>query len=107
MAKINCLNPIAKIGLNNLPAGYALTDNTAEADGILVRSAKMNDMEFSDNLLAIACAAQALTTSPLTDAQRRESLYSTHPAQTQTVLKSLYSQVCSWLQEISWAVSNG
>ncbi|MBQ2082346.1 MAG: 3-phosphoglycerate dehydrogenase [Lachnospiraceae bacterium] len=65
MAKINCLNPIAKIGLNNLPAGYALTDNTAEADGILVRSAKMNDMEFSDNLLAIARAGAGVNNIPL------------------------------------------
>ncbi|MBR6366661.1 MAG: 3-phosphoglycerate dehydrogenase, partial [Lachnospiraceae bacterium] len=62
---IHCLNPIAKIGLNNLPENYALTDVVAEADGILVRSAKMHDMELPDNLLAIARAGAGTNNIPL------------------------------------------
>jgi len=62
---IHCLNPIAKVGLNNLPENYALTDVVAEADGILVRSAKMHDMELPENLLAIARAGAGTNNIPL------------------------------------------
>lgn len=65
MAKINCLNPIAQIGLNNLPANYEITDDFASAQGVLVRSAKMQGMEFSDNLLAIARAGAGVNNIPL------------------------------------------
>ncbi|MCR5742359.1 MAG: 3-phosphoglycerate dehydrogenase [Lachnospiraceae bacterium] len=65
MAKINCLNPIAQVGLDNLPANYELTDDFAAAQGVLVRSAKMHDMELSDNLLAIARAGAGVNNIPL------------------------------------------
>ena len=65
MAKINCLNPIAKIGLNNLPENYEITDDFAAAEGVLVRSAKMHDLELSDNLLAIARAGAGVNNIPL------------------------------------------
>lgn len=65
MTKINCLNPIAQIGLNNLPADYTITDDFAAAEGVLVRSAKMHDMELSDNLLAVARAGAGVNNIPL------------------------------------------
>lgn len=37
--KINCLNPIAKCGMELLPDTYEVTDNFADADAVLVRSA--------------------------------------------------------------------
>ena len=40
---------------------YVVTGNADEADAILVRSAKMHDMEFSRNLKAIARAGPAST----------------------------------------------
>ena len=46
MYKYKCLNPIAKIGLNNFTDNFTATDNVDDADGILVRSAVMHDMEF-------------------------------------------------------------
>ena len=48
--KINCLNPIAKCGMELLPDTYEVTDNFADADAVLVRSASMHDLELSDNL---------------------------------------------------------
>lgn len=54
--KYGCLNPIAKIGLNIFPDSYEKTENVNEAEMVLVRSAAMHDMEFSDNLNAIARA---------------------------------------------------
>jgi D-3-phosphoglycerate dehydrogenase len=65
MFKLNCLNPISKVGLQNLSADYALTDNVQEADGILVRSAVMHDMELPENLLAVARAGAGTNNIPL------------------------------------------
>jgi D-3-phosphoglycerate dehydrogenase len=65
MYKINCLNPISKIGLANLTADYQLTDNVNEAEGILVRSAAMHDMELPDSLLAVARAGAGVNNIPL------------------------------------------
>lgn len=63
--KYNCLNPIAPIGLNMFPDTYDKTDNIEEADVILVRSTGMHDMEFSDNLKAIARAGAGVNNIPL------------------------------------------
>ncbi|MCM1101612.1 MAG: phosphoglycerate dehydrogenase [Clostridium sp.] len=65
MYKINCLNPISKVGLSNLTADYALTDNVSEAEGILVRSAAMHDMELPEKLLAVARAGAGTNNIPL------------------------------------------
>ena len=65
MYKYKCLNPIAKIGLNNFTENFEATDNVDDADGILVRSAVMHDMDFSDNLLCIARAGAGVNNIPL------------------------------------------
>ena len=65
MFKYNCLNPIAKIGLNNFSADYAMTDDFADAEGVLVRSAVMHDMELSDKLLCVARAGAGVNNIPL------------------------------------------
>lgn len=65
MFKINCLNPISGVGLKNLTADYAMTEQVNEAEGILVRSASMHDMELSDNLLAVARAGAGVNNIPL------------------------------------------
>ena len=43
MKKIHCLNPIAACGTDLFPADYEMTDNKAEADAFLVRSASMHE----------------------------------------------------------------
>lgn len=65
MRKIHCLNPIAKCGLDRLPEDYQVTDNANEADGILVRSASMHEMELPENLLAVARAGAGVNNIPL------------------------------------------
>lgn len=65
MYKYKCLNPIAKIGLNNFNDLYEAVDNVDDADGILVRSANMLEIEFSDKLLAIARAGAGVNNIPL------------------------------------------
>ncbi|MBR4530290.1 MAG: phosphoglycerate dehydrogenase [Lachnospiraceae bacterium] len=65
MYKYKCLNPIAKVGLNRFTEIYQATDDIDEADGILVRSANMQEMEFSDHLLAIARAGAGVNNIPI------------------------------------------
>lgn len=65
MRKIHCLNPIAKCGLDRLPEDYQVTDNANEADGILVRSASMHEMELPESLLAVARAGAGVNNIPL------------------------------------------
>ncbi|MCM1090762.1 MAG: phosphoglycerate dehydrogenase [Muribaculum sp.] len=65
MFQINCLNPISQVGLKNLTDNYKLTENVNEAEGILVRSAAMHDMELPDKLLAVARAGAGTNNIPL------------------------------------------
>lgn len=65
MFKYNCLNAISEAGLKSLSSDFVKTDDVNEAEAILVRSAAMHDMEFSDNLLAIARAGAGVNNIPL------------------------------------------
>lgn len=65
MYKIHCLNPISQVGLTELRADYQLTENKNEAEGILVRSASMHEMELQDGLLAVARAGAGTNNIPL------------------------------------------
>ena len=65
MFKYNCLNPISAVGLENFTADYEKTEDVNEAEGILVRSASMHEMELPENLLAIARAGAGVNNIPL------------------------------------------
>ena len=65
MFKYHCLNPISHAGLEQLDENYVNTDEAKEADAILVRSAKMHDMEFGRNLKLIARAGAGVNNIPL------------------------------------------
>lgn len=65
MFQYHCLNPIANVGLDLFSQEYKKTENINEAQAVLVRSAAMHDMEFSENLLAIARAGAGVNNIPL------------------------------------------
>jgi len=65
MFDILTLNKIAAIGTSRLGADYNVTDTCDAPDAIMVRSAKMHDMEFKDNLLAIARAGAGVNNIPV------------------------------------------
>ncbi len=65
MFTYNCLNPISNVGLDLFNTNYKATDDANAADAILVRSAKMHDMELSDQLLAVARAGAGVNNIPL------------------------------------------
>ncbi len=65
MFQYTCLNPIAAVGLDNLTEDYKQTEDFAQADAVLVRSAAMHDMELSDKLCAVARAGAGVNNIPL------------------------------------------
>ena len=65
MYKYKCLNPIAAVGLDNFSENYVKAQDGESAEIILVRSAKMHDMEFDKDLLCIARAGAGVNNIPL------------------------------------------
>ncbi len=71
MFKYTCLNPIAQVGLDGFDANYEKTDDINEAQGVLVRSASMHEMELPDSLLAVARAGAGVNNIPLDDCAKK------------------------------------
>ncbi|MBR1865007.1 MAG: phosphoglycerate dehydrogenase [Lachnospiraceae bacterium] len=71
MTKVNCLNPIAKCGLDLFSDNYEITDNMEGAEVVLVRSASMHELELPDSLAAIARAGAGVNNIPLEDCAKR------------------------------------
>ena len=65
MYKYHCLNPISAVGLDQLDENYVNVETAKGADAILVRSAKMHEMEFDKNLNVIARAGAGVNNIPL------------------------------------------
>ena len=65
MFQYTCLNPIAQTGLDGFSENYEKTEELNGADAILVRSAKMHEMELPKSVCAIARAGAGVNNIPL------------------------------------------
>ena len=66
MYRIQTMNKISPVGLNRFPSElYEVSDTVQDPQGILVRSAKLLDMEFNPGLLAIARAGVGVNNIPI------------------------------------------
>ena len=65
MRTIHCINNISKCGTDLFTAEYTMTDTMDKAEGVLVRSGSMHDMEMPGSLLAIARAGAGVNNIPL------------------------------------------
>lgn len=65
MYHFQCMNAISQVGLNKFSGQYVRTESIQEADALLVRSAQLHDMEFPENLKAIARAGAGVNNIPL------------------------------------------
>ena len=65
MYKIGTLNKISPVGLDCLTDGYAIVEDVQEANGIILRSYDMHEMDFSENLLAVGRAGAGVNNIPL------------------------------------------
>ena len=66
MYNIHYLNKISPKGTELWTENYQTTDDVTAAQGILVRSASMHDMDLPENLLAVARAGAGVNNIPLT-----------------------------------------
>jgi len=62
---IQLLNKIAKVGLAELGDAYTVGEDVQNPDGIMVRSAVMHEMEFGNELKAIARAGAGVNNIPI------------------------------------------
>ena len=90
MFRYKCLNPIAAIGLNNFSADYVKVEENEAADAILVRSAKMHDMEFDGELKAIARAGAGVNNIPLDRAAEQGIVVFNTPGANANGVKELF-----------------
>ena len=65
MYKIGTLNKISPVGLGRLTDNYAVVEDVNEANGIILRSYDMHEMELSENLLAVGRAGAGVNNIPL------------------------------------------
>lgn len=66
MINVQTLNKISACGTDNFDrAKYNVADDIQNPDAIMVRSAAMHDMQFGDNLLAIARAGAGVNNIPI------------------------------------------
>lgn len=107
MFKYTCLNPIAAIGLNNFTDGYEKTDNFADAQAVLVRSASMHDSELSDNLLAVARAGAGYNNIPVDKCADKGIVVFNTPGANANGVKELLLQACFLQHVILMVVLNG
>ena len=65
MFQYKCLNPISQTGLGLFGEDYKQTEELNNADAILVRSAKMHEMELPENVKVIARAGAGVNNIPV------------------------------------------
>ena len=88
MFQIHYLNKISQQGTALWTEDFALTDNMETADGIVLRSANMHDMELPENLLAVARAGAGVNNIPLTScADRGIVVFNTPGANARSVME--------------------
>jgi D-3-phosphoglycerate dehydrogenase len=111
MYNIQTLNKISAVGTDVFDKSkYAVAEEIANPDAIMVRSAKMHDMQFGDNLLAIARAGAGVNNIPVERyAQEGICVFNT-PGANSNAVKEL--AVCALLlasrkivEAASWAAS--
>lgn len=111
MYTIQTLNKISPAGTSLFdPAVYTVTDTAQNPDAIMVRSASMHEMEFSDQLLAIARAGAGVNNIPVADcAQKGICVFNTPGANAnavkELVLTGLLLSSRKITQGMQWAAT--
>lgn len=91
MKKIYCMNPISKTGTDQLTAGYELAEDSGKADGILVRSASLHEMELPESLLTVARAGAGVNNIPLEECAKKGIVVFNTPGANANGVKELVS----------------
>lgn len=107
---IGTLNNISNVGLSRLKDNYILTEDIDKANGIIVRSYKMHDMNFSNELLAIGRAGAGVNNIPLDTCSEKGIVVFNAPgansnAVKELVISSLIMGARNIYEGISWVNS--
>lgn len=89
MYNILCLNKISPIGTNRFGDGYQFSTEMENPQGILVRSASMHDMNFGDDLLAIARAGAGVNNIPIESCSEKGIVVFNTPGANANAVKEL------------------
>ena len=100
MFQYHCLNPIAQKGLDIFDEGYKNSDTIDGCQAVLVRSAKMHDMELPESVAVIARAGAGVNNIPVKEWPRMVLLYLTLLVPMQMELRSWFLPVCCLLPVI-------
>lgn len=111
MINIQTLNKIAAVGTDKFDKSvYAVSDSFDAPDAIMVRSAKLHDMEFKDNLLAIARAGAGTNNIPVDKCAEQGIVVFNTPGANSNAVKEL--AICALLlssrkitEAAAWAAS--
>lgn len=89
MYKIKTLNKISPTGLDRFGENYNLDDENREPDAIVLRSFKMHDYEFNNNLKAIARAGAGVNNIPLDTCSKKGIVVFNTPGANANAVKEL------------------
>ncbi len=89
MYNIATLNKISRNGLEQLTEDYKITNDINDADGIIVRSQNMKDMEFSNRLLCIARAGVGVNNIPIEECAEKGIVVFNTPGANANAVKEL------------------
>ena len=111
MVNIQTLNKIAVVGTDKFDKSvYAVSDTFDAPEAIMVRSAKLHDMEFKDNLLAIARAGAGVNNIPVDKCAEKGIVVFNTPGANANAVKEL--AICALLlssrkitEAAAWAAS--
>ena len=111
MFNILTLNKIAKCGLDQLNDNYKITDDAnVDADGIILRSFKMHDMELPESLKAVARAGAGTNNIPIDKCSEKGIVVFNTPgananAVKELVLTGIFLSSRKIVEGIEWAKS--
>ncbi|MDF2653824.1 MAG: 3-phosphoglycerate dehydrogenase [Bacillota bacterium] len=89
MYKIATLNKISNKGLERFSDRYTVSDDTAGAHGILLRSQDMHSMELPESLLAIARAGAGVNNIPVEECSKKGIVVFNTPGANANAVKEL------------------
>ena len=90
MFKIQTLNKIATVGLNQLDRdNYEIATDINNPDAILVRSADMHEMQLSDNVKAVARAGAGTNNIPIPELTEKGVVVFNTPGANANAVKEL------------------
>ena len=97
MYEIKTLNKIATCGTDIFDkAKYTVSDNAENPTAIMVRSAKMHDMEMPESLLAIARAGAGVNNIPVEKCAEQGIVVFNTPGANSNAVKELSALLWEW-----------